>query len=133
NSDYYMYRWLKANNISPKEVSIIPLDATALTQSFIQDNIDVMFAWEPHNYNATEKAEGNVESWKTELYSGRHTINMNTDYASAHPEVVQKLIKGLIRAEEYIKSNTDDAKQIVVDTTGMSREALDNLWGEYTY
>ena len=133
NSDYYMYRWLEAHNIKESDVTIVQLDAAALSQAFVQGNIDVMFAWEPYNYNASSKIPSLSQSWPTELYNGRHTVEMNTDYLKNNPEVAKKIIKGFIKAEEYIKNNPEESKQIVMDRTGMSKDALDKLWGEYTY
>ena len=133
NSDYYMYRWLETQNIGLDEVEIIPLDATALSQAFVQGSIDVMFAWEPHNYNAVSKIPDLAESWPTEQYSGRHTIEMNTVYLQDNGDVAESIIRGFIKAEEFIENNPEEAKQIVIERTSMSREALDGLWDEYMY
>jgi len=133
NSDYYMYRWLSANGIKPNEVTIVQLGAAALAQAFVQGDIDVMFAWEPYNYNAVSKIPNLSESWPTELYSGRHTVVMNDTYSQKNPDVVVRVIKGFVKAEDYIKSNPADAKKIVMEKTGMSQAALDGLWGEYIY
>lgn len=133
NSDYYMYRWLESHNIKTSDVKIIQLDAAALSQAFIQGDIDAMFAWEPYNYNASSKIPTLSESWSTELYNGRHTIVMNSDYLQNNKIVAEQVIKGFIKAENYIKNNPEDAKKIVMDKTGMSEEALNKLWNEYTY
>jgi len=133
NSDYYMYRWLEANDISTSEVDIVALDAAALSQAFVQGDIDVMFAWEPHNFNAASKIADKAVSWPTEEYTGRHTIVMNEEFLENNGVAAERIIKGLIKAEEYIKNNPEDAKAIVRDKTGMSETALNNLWDEYTY
>lgn len=135
NSDYYMYRWLEAHDIRTSDVKIVPMDAAALSQAFVQGSIDVIFAWEPYNYNAVSKIPNLAKSWPTDanLYSGRHTIDMNSAYLRDHSDVAERIIKGFIRAEEFIKSNPDEAKQIVMEKTGMSKDALDGLWDEYTY
>lgn len=135
NSDYYMYRWLEAHNIKISDVKIVPMDAAALSQAFVQGNIDVMFAWEPYNYNAVSKIPNLAKSWPTDagLYNGRHTIEMNSAYLRDHSDVAERIIKGFIKAEDFIKSNPDEAKQIVMERTSMSKDALDGLWNEYTY
>ena len=134
NSDYYMYRWLETHDIGVDEVEIIQLDAAPLAQAFVQGNIDVMFAWEPHNFNASSKlSSSQAESWPTEEYNGRHTIVMNTAYLRNHGDNAERIIKGLIRAEKYIEDNPEDAKRIVSERTGMSSEALNALWDEYKY
>lgn len=133
NSDYYMYRWLEAHNINVSNVEIVPLDASALSQAFTQGAVDVMFAWEPHNYNASSSIQSLSKSWPTDLYNGRHTIVMNSAYLKNNGTKAEQVIKGLIRAEEYIKNNPEDAKRIVMERTGMSEVALNKLWDEYVY
>lgn len=133
NSDYYMYRWLEENGIKVDEVEIIQLDAAPLAQAFVQGDVDAMFAWEPHNFNAYSKVPDNAASWPTELYNGRHCIIMNSEYLNDNTDKAEKIIRGFIKAEEYIKNNPEDAKRIVRETTGMSEDALNQLWEEYTY
>lgn len=133
NSDYYMYRWLEEHEITEDQVEIIQLDAAALAQAFVQGDIDVMFAWEPYNFNAVSKNPDLAESWPTEIYQGRHTVVMNSAYAANHNEAVSRLIRGFIAAQEFIETHPEEAKRIVVDRTGISAEALDGLWDEYTY
>jgi len=128
-----MYRWLAAHNIKTTDVEIVQLDASALSQAFAQGNIDAMFAWEPYNYNASSKIPTLSESWTTELYSGRHTVVMNTDYLQKNSIVAERVIRGFIKAEEYIKNYPEDAKKVVMEKTGMSDVALNKLWGEYIY
>lgn len=133
NSDYYMYRWLEDQGIGSNEVEIIQLDPPALSQAFVQGNIDVMFAWEPHNFNAYSKIAEKSKSWPTELYSGRHTVVMNSSYLNSNTAVAERIIKGFLLAEDFIKNNPEESKRIVREATGISSEALNNLWGEYTY
>lgn len=133
NSDYYMYRWLESHNIKTSDVQIVQLDAAALSQTFVQGGIDAMFAWEPYNYNASSKIPNLAASWPTELYNGRHTVVMNSDYLQKNGPVAERVIKGFVRAEDYIKNNPEDAKKIVREKTGMSEEALNKLWNEYVY
>ncbi len=133
NSDYYMYRWLEANNIKTSDVQIVPLSAGALAQAFVQGDIDAMFAWEPYNYNAVSKIPNLATSWPTTIYHGRTTIVMNDSYLNAHTQTAEQVLKGIQKAETYIMNNPADAKKIVMARTQMTSGALDALWGEYVY
>jgi ABC-type nitrate/sulfonate/bicarbonate transport system substrate-binding protein len=106
-----------------------------MSQAFVQGNIDAMFAWEPYNYNASSKIPSMSASWptSTDLYSGRTTAVMNATYLNSHSQVAEGIIKGLMKAEDYIKNNPDSAKKIVMDRTGMSASALNALWSGYAY
>lgn len=133
NSDYYMYRWLEAHGIKTNEVTIVPLAAGSISQAFIQGDIDAMFAWEPLNYSAYSKIPTLATSWPTDLYSGRHTVVMKSSYLDKNTAVAERVIKGFLLAEKFIQTNPDESKSIVAQATGMSKEAVDKLWSEYTF
>lgn len=131
NSDYYMYRWLEAHDIRPDDVDILAMDPPTMVQAFVQGDIDAMFAWEPHNFNAYSQIPDLSASWPTELYSGRHSIIMNADYLSAHKAAAEKIIAGFIKAEGFISEHPAEAKAIVEKVTGIDAAVLDSLWDEY--
>jgi len=132
NSDYYMYRWLEANHISTDQVQIVPFtDPQVMVQSFVQGDIDAMFAWEPYNYTATSQLPKLSASWPTTLYSGRHSIIMNADYLSTHKKAAEQIIRGFVKAEQFIKDHPAESKAIVEKATGVDAKALDSLWADY--
>ncbi len=131
-----MYRWLAANNIKTSQVTIIPFsNPSAMVQALVQGNIDAMFAWEPYNYDVTNEIPALARSYLTpaNLYSGRTTVVMNSSYLNSHLDIAKGIIEGLIKAVDYIHSNPNDAKKIVMARTGMSMNSLDALWNEYDY
>lgn len=133
NSDYYMYTWLKEHKIGINEVNIIKLDPKGLSQAFIQGEIDAMFAWEPHNYNAYSKIPHLALSWATELYDGRQVVIMNKNYLDSNQLVAERLARALIHAEQFIEENPQESMKIVRESTGLSQSAVEALWPEYRY
>jgi ABC-type nitrate/sulfonate/bicarbonate transport system substrate-binding protein len=100
NSDFFMYRFLEANNISPRDVKITNMAPPEMVTALVGGNIDAYFAWEPHIYYARERLLGSTAVYPPgDLYAGRHCVAMNQDFVAQHPEVVLKLIRGFIQAE----------------------------------
>lgn len=133
NSDYYLYTWLRAHNIPVDDVEIVKLDPKGLSQAFVQGDVDVMFAWEPHNFNAYSKLPSLAQNFPTELYDGRQVIVMDERYLKENHETTKRLMRAFILAEKYIAANPDESKQIVQEATGVSKAAIDALWQEYEY
>jgi ABC-type nitrate/sulfonate/bicarbonate transport system substrate-binding protein len=104
-----------------------------MVTAFVRGDLDAYFAWEPHVYYAAKQVAGESKVFPAgELYHGRHCIAMNKDYVLAHPDVVEKFVRGLLRAEEFVTKHPEEAMKIVAKTTGMDEEALKSLWPEYT-
>jgi ABC-type nitrate/sulfonate/bicarbonate transport system substrate-binding protein len=132
NSDFFMYRFLEANGISPRDVKITNMAPPEMVTALVGGDIDAYFAWEPHIYYARERLPGLTAVYPPgDLYAGRHCVAMNQDFVAQHPEVLPKLIRGFIQAERYVAKHPAEARAIVAKRTGMDDAALRELWPEY--
>lgn len=132
NSDYFMYKFLEKHDIGLDEVKITNMSPPDMVISLVQGNIDAYFAWEPHVYYAKQQlGEKAIVFEPQELYAGRHTIAMNQKFVQENPTVVEKLMRGFLRAENFVKKNPEEAMNIVSEVTGMDKAALKTLWKEY--
>lgn len=132
NSDYFMYEFLRANGVPIENVKVTNMDPPQMVTAFVQGNIDAYFAWEPHIYYAQKQLpQQSVVFPPGDLYHGRHCVAMNQEFVNAHPDVVEKLIRGFQRAEKFVNENPDESIAIVSKVTGMDIAALKSLWPEY--
>lgn len=132
NSDYFMYEFLRKNNIPIEEVKVTNMNPPDMVTALVQGNIDAYFAWEPHIYYAQKQlTQQSIVFPPGDLYYGRHCVAMNQEYVRAHPDVVEKLIRGFQRAEKFINEKPDESMAIVSKVTGMDIDALKSLWSEY--
>jgi ABC-type nitrate/sulfonate/bicarbonate transport system substrate-binding protein len=132
NSDYFMYRLLQATHIETSDVKIVPLQPPDMVSALVRGDIDGYFAWEPHIYYAQQQLGTNgVIIGPDSLYYGRHCVAMNQDFVRKNPEIVIKLLKGLVKAEDYVQVHPEDAKAIVAQYTNTNRAIIDSLWPEY--
>jgi aliphatic sulfonates family ABC transporter substrate-binding protein len=132
NSDYFMYEFLKANGVPIENVKVTNMNPPDMVTAFVQGNIDAYFAWEPHIYYAQKQLpQQSIVFPPGDLYHGRHCVAMNQDFVNAHPEVVEKLVRGFQRAEKFINENPDESMAIVSKITSMDIGALKSLWTEY--
>jgi NitT/TauT family transport system substrate-binding protein len=51
----------------------------------------------------------------------------------SHPETIKKLLRALIRAEQFCKDEPDAARQIIASATNVSLESLQELWPAYRF
>jgi ABC-type nitrate/sulfonate/bicarbonate transport system substrate-binding protein len=132
NSDYFMYEFLDKNGIRVEDVKITNMAPPDMVTAFIKGDIDAYFAWEPHIYFAQKQLpQESIVFPAGDLYYGRHCVAMNQDFVRAHPEVVDKLILGFLRAEKFVSERPEEAMAIVSKITGMDIGALKTLWPEY--
>ncbi|MBI5134794.1 NrtA/SsuA/CpmA family ABC transporter substrate-binding protein [Candidatus Uhrbacteria bacterium] len=132
NSDYFLTVFLKKYNIGLDQVRIVNMPPPDMVTALVKGDIDAYAAWEPHIYYAKKQLGDKATVFEPgELYNGRHTVAMNKKFVQKNPVIVQQLIKGLLRAEQFVKENPTESIKIVSDVTGVPTEAVELLWKEY--
>ncbi len=127
-----MYEFLKAHGMSVRNVKLTNLAPPDMVTALVTGSIDGYFAWEPHISYAQERLKEKAIIFLPDgLYHGRHCIAMNKNYVQSHPEIVEKLIRGFLRAEEFTETNPEEAKRIVAKITGLELSVVESLWHEY--
>lgn len=134
NSDYLMYRWLEQHGTDESRVQVLPMTAPEMVQALIQGDVDGIFAWEPHNYNAYSRLGKQAASVIDTPYRGYHCLIATPAMTEpAGVDVSTKFLRGLQRAERFIISDPEESKKIIQGVTRMDRASLDLLWPEYEY
>ena len=132
NSDYFMYRLLEAQHIAKRDVNIVSLQPPNMVSALVRGDIAGYFAWEPHIYYAQQQLGANaLVIGPSDLYYGRHCVAMMQEFVKKNPDVVVKLLAGLVKAEDYIHANPSEAKAIVAKYTNTTEAIVELLWPEY--
>lgn len=134
NSDYFMYELFKKYNIKSSDVQITNMKDPDMKVALINGDIDAYFSREPHLYYAKKELAEKAKVFEAgELYSGRQLVNMNRDYVTKNPEVVRKIIRALLKAEEFIQKNPDEAKKLVAQKLKIDVKDIGELWKDITF
>jgi NitT/TauT family transport system substrate-binding protein len=145
--DVALKYWLKQQgyNVSADgqgDLTVIPQDNSLTVQQFQQGKVDG--AWVPEPYASILVGMGGkrlvdeASLWPQGKFVTTQLL-VNNDFLSAHPDLVNDLLKAQIQANEYIKSNSDAAKQLTGDyiaqLTGgkIEPKVLDSAWSKLTF
>jgi NitT/TauT family transport system substrate-binding protein len=145
--DVALKYWLKQQgyDVSPDgtgDVTVINQDNSLTVQAFGQGKIDG--AWLPEPYASLLIDEGATklvdekDLWPDGRFVTTHLI-VNNDFLKDHPDLVDDLLDGQIKANDYIADNSDAAKTEVGDYIGkltgsdIPANVLDSAWSELTF
>ncbi len=110
-------------NVDIDKINFINLQASDQLASLEKGDIDAMACWEPWVGKA-------LDAGGTLLFSGTTsnlpekkgdvhwidfymTVQVTDDFFNKHPDEVKKFLKALVKATDYINSNTEDAAKII--------------------
>lgn len=133
NSDYFMYLYLQDVGVSLDAVQIISMKPPEMIQALVQGDVDGIFAWEPHNYNAYSQLPDKMANAPNDLYKGFHCIIASAEISDEPDGRAAAFLAGLRDAVSMIKDDEPAARSIVSDVTGLPIDALEQLWVEYDF
>jgi NitT/TauT family transport system substrate-binding protein len=145
--DIALKYWLKQKgyNVSPDgtgDLTILNQDNSETVTAFATGDIDG--AWVPEPYATQLLNEGGhllvneADLWPQGQFVTTQLI-ARTDFIKDHPDLVNDLLAAQIEANDFIASNSDDAKAEVgsfledVTQTAIPPKVLDPAWDELTF
>ncbi|HEV7932285.1 MAG TPA: ABC transporter substrate-binding protein [Actinomadura sp.] len=110
---------LKTDKNGGGDVKVRPQDNSVTLQSFAQGAIDGAWVPEPHASRLVLENKGKRLVNENDLWPGRKFVITNllvrTEFLKAHPDLVKKLIKGSVEANEYINAHPAEARKSAND------------------
>lgn len=135
SAEYFLMEFLRKNGMTLKDVKVTYMQPPELVAAITRGDLAAISMWEP-NISFAQKAIGED---KTTLFSGEgiytetFLISMRRDYADQNEETVKKFLRALIKAEQFIKSDTTGAKAIVREALQIDKDILDKIWPHYRF
>ncbi|MDK1046107.1 MAG: ABC transporter substrate-binding protein [Anaerolineales bacterium] len=128
--DFFMDAFFVDNNIDTSDVEIVNLDVFKMTDAIVKGELDAIFTWEPHVQITLQRLgeKGGVLNSTLE-YSTSWLIVVTKDYAQNHPEILEKFLRAIVKAEDFIKASPQKAIDIHAKISKTDRAILARLWG----
>lgn len=113
--DQLVRRVLKKAGISMKDVIIRPLNPTEGVAALDRGDIDAHAAWEPFGQQSLDISGDKVHILlnNEEYFYALMIISSTKKYVKEHPEETNALVKALYKATKFIKTNFDEAGEIM--------------------
>ena len=142
--DIALRKWLKEiNQADGNDKTIVAaLDNPRTLDSYKQGVVDGGWLPEPWASRLIEDAGAKLLLDEKTRWPGGHfpttVLLVRTDFLTQHPETVQALVRGELKAVDFINNNSGEAKGLVNDSilksTGknLAQQVLDRAWADIT-
>jgi ABC-type nitrate/sulfonate/bicarbonate transport system substrate-binding protein len=128
-SEFFMNTILIMNRIPPKEITAVNLPPEKLPGALESGEVDAISIWNPLLIRMQNKlGDAVVTFYGEEFYKQFYVIVANRDYVQKNPGVVRKLLRSLIRAEEYANREPSNAQKIVAEGINTDKALLSAIW-----
>ena len=133
-SDFFLDSFLTANGLTRQDIQPVALKPDEMQEAMTAKTVDAVSAW---NYPLTLIAQklGNeaVVFYDKLLYTETFNIVAQQDFVKAKPETVKSFLRALIKAEDFVAKNPDEAQTIMAAATKMDKKLIRDVWNAFNY
>lgn len=132
--EFFTYNFLKKHGIAANEVEIISQKPEDMPAALVNGSVDAVSIFDPFAF-ISEKQMGDkgITFADSDIYSELYVITVSQDTVEKRRDTVDKLLRALVKAEEFIKSNPDEAKNIVIKYTKQDRTVIEGIWKNFSF
>jgi len=133
-SDFLMDSFFLANGIEYSDVEIFDMKPLEQVEAIVKGEIDAMFCWQPHILNALNQlGENGIRLPSEGMKTLDWLIVVMKDYAEENPDVLEKFLRAIAKAEDFIEEHREESIDIHSVESGMDREIVAALWDDIAY
>jgi len=132
-SEYFLSTLLALEGLTTEDVQLLHFKPDELINGFINNDIDAFVPWEPFAFNSAQLLNSQIKIHDTKSLN---TLSFNLVSLAADNLLVNKakcIIEGLTIAIDYIASNPEESKQIVIDELQLTAEFIEWVWPDYIF
>ena len=133
-SEFFLGTFLTFNHLSLRDVQVVYTQPFDLENAIASGKVDAILIWPPLSFNAAKKLGANAIVWDAQNGQNAYFVLIGSeDLVYTRPHVIEKTVRALMRAEEFVKNNTPEANQIVRDRTNTDERYIQYVWQQNSF
>ncbi len=133
-SDFFLDSLLTANGFTREEIQPVAMKPEEFQDAIMAKKVDAVSIW---NYPLTQiKQQLGDEGaifYDREIYTETFNIAALQDFVRKNPETVKRFLHALIKAENFVAKNPDEAQAIMASATKIDKELIREVWNVFNY
>jgi ABC-type nitrate/sulfonate/bicarbonate transport system substrate-binding protein len=132
---FFAHKYFERHGIRLSDINHVYMNPSDMVNSLIKGDIDAFIVFEPYPYYA----ENELGSDKTvifnpdDIYGETWNIVTMKKYESENPEIIDKFLRALVRAEEFLELHPEESILIVSEYSETQPEVLEEMMERQEY
>jgi NitT/TauT family transport system substrate-binding protein len=127
--EFFMDSILVANGISRKDMKVVNLPPERLQDALANGDVDSISAWNPILIRTQKQlGDGGITFYGEDVYTQTFNVVAAQENIRRNPTKVIKMLRALIKAEEFIRNNPAEAQKIVADASQLDKALVGEIW-----
>ncbi|VVB89371.1 NMT1/THI5 like protein [uncultured archaeon] len=130
--EFYLGRFLNLHGMSIQDVNLVDIKPSQYVDAIANGSVDAILTNIFYLDPVEERLGNNQVTWPAQSSQpGYWVISSRNDWITSHPESINRLLKSLDQAEEYIIEHPDSAKAIVKKRMNYTDAYMATIWPNY--
>ncbi len=131
---FYLGRFLELNGIGLDDVSLVNISPSQTENALSNGTVDAVVTWQPYVGAIKNQLGNNDVMWDAQSGQVAFDCAISTNgWISNHPDLVQRFLKSLLQAENYVTNQPNQAKVILQNQLNLTGEYVDTVWSQYRF
>ena len=128
-AEFFLGRFLSLNNLTLADITPVPMAFDKIPAALESGDIDAAASINLFSYPIKQKMGQKVVSWSAQGGQDIFWLLVSSkDFTTSHPKTVKKLLKAVIKAEEYLKKNPTEGKAIIMNRLHLDQAYFNQIW-----
>lgn len=134
NGEFFLHVYLALNHLTQKDVRIVGIRPDDMVDALTTGRVDAVSTWAPHTTVLRNKlGDDALIIQDPGVYVMTWNVAAARDFVKSRPGCVEKFLRAVSRANEFIEEHPGEARSITADHIGMDMVILDEIWGLYNF
>jgi NitT/TauT family transport system substrate-binding protein len=133
-SDFFVDAFLLAHGIDRKQVAIKDIQPDEFAKALGTGRVDAVSIWQPLLIQMQKDMGTQALTFYGEtFYTFTYCLTALQDFVKQHPEAVRKVLRALIKAENFARQYPEESWQLVAKFVKTDKDFIGKIWNIYNY
>ncbi len=131
-AEFYLARFLDLHGLNRDEAIFVHVSPAQSVQALAGGEIDAVIAWPPHVKAIEDRLSSAVIKWPAQSERATYcSLLCTAAWAAVHPELINRFLKALVQAEDYLVRHTEEARNSVQQKLGYTDAYMADIWSQH--
>ena len=132
-NEFYLSRFLALNGMDMGDVALVDLAPAQYVAAIAGGEVDAIIAWQPYIERIQKEVKG-VAVWPAQSSQAVYgVLACGSEWVREHTDTVQRFLKSLLEAEDYLVRYPDEAKAIVRKRLNYEGSYISSVWPQHQF
>jgi ABC-type nitrate/sulfonate/bicarbonate transport system substrate-binding protein len=129
SGEYFLWAFLIRHQLASESVTLVDLPPDRIADELSRGTIDAASTWQPVRLGAETALGARAVSFTAPVaYTVTHVVVARNDYWQTHPGVARKLVRALLKAEQFNRAEPEQALAIMAQRLKLDAHVLRHSW-----